>query len=119
VRILLDNCVPYRVRELFPGHEVVHTSDIGFENLYNGDLITQAATAGFDILVTTDKNIRYEHNLANVALPIVELNTRFTRFSDLRTLTPHLESALIASREFAFVSVGADGTLEKLGERTT
>ena len=116
MKILLDNCVPYRAGEFFVGHDVTHASDIGFENLRNGELITRAALR-FEALITTDKKIRYEQNLAKLALPVVELNTRFTRLDDLRTLTPHLPNALAATRDHLFISVSPDGTLEKLGER--
>ena len=89
MRILLDNCVPYRAGEFFAGHEVTHTSNIGFENLHNGALIAQAALR-FEVLATTDKKIRNEHNLAKLALPVLELNTRFTRLSDLQSSSPLL-----------------------------
>ena len=116
MKILLDSCVPYRAGEFFVGRDVTHASDIGFQNLRNGELIARAALR-FEALITTDKKIRYEQNLAKLALPVLELNTRFTRLDDLRALIPHLQSALDATREYLFISVRPDGTLEKLGER--
>ena len=116
MKILLDNCVPYRAVEFFVGHDVTHASDIGFENLRNGELIARAALR-FEALITTDKKIRYEQNLVKLALPVVELNTRFTRLDDLRALTPYLEDALVATRDYLLVSIKPDGTIEKLGER--
>jgi hypothetical protein len=94
---------------------VLHARDVGWRHLLNGALIAQAA-ARFDVLVTTDKNIRNEQNLDKLPISVLELNTRFTRIEDLRTLSPYLENALAACLEYRFVSVSPDGLLEKLGK---
>jgi predicted nuclease of predicted toxin-antitoxin system len=114
VKLLLDNCVHYRAKSLFPGHEVTHARDVGWRALSNGELLAQAAKQ-FNVLVTTDKNIRNEHNLARLPISVLELNTRFTRIEDLRTLAPFLEVALAACGSYRFISVKADGTMDKLG----
>ncbi len=116
MRILLDNCVHVKAKGLFRGHEVLHASDIGFEKLANGELMARAAKR-FDVFVTTDKKIRYEHNLDKLPIALVELNTRLTRFDDLRTLEPHLEAALQHTKTHRFVSVASDGRCERLGPR--
>ena len=118
MRIVLDNCVHYRAKSLFPsGHEVLHARDLGWRSLSNRQLIAKAAHQ-FEVLATTDKNIRYEHNLALLSVSVLELNSKFTRLQDLRTLQPFLAAALEATRSHRFVSVNPDGTLEKLAERT-
>jgi len=114
VRILLDNCVHYKAKSLFPGHDVLHARDVAWRHLSNGDLLAQAALR-FDVLVTTDKKIRYEHNLEKLPIAVLELNTRFTRLADLQTLAPYIDSALAATSAYRFVSCAADGTLTKLG----
>lgn len=118
MRILLDNCVHYRAKTLFSPHDVMHARDLGWRELSNGELIAQAA-ARFDVLATTDKNIRHEQNLERLPISVLELNTRFTRIADLRSLAPHLGAALDATTAFRFVSVKADGQLECLGPRST
>ena len=115
MRLLLDNCVHYKAKALFSGHEVFHARDVGWRHLLNGALITQAATR-FDVLVTTDKKIRHEQNLDKLPVSVLELNTRFARIEDLRTLAPFLDNALAACLEYRFVSVTPDGLLEKLGK---
>lgn len=113
---LLDNCVHYKAKRLFAVHEVSHACDMGWRQLSNGELLAKAAKA-FDVLVTTDKKIRYEHNLERLPIPVVELNTQFTRLQDLQTLSPHLEATLSHIRQFRFVSIAVDGVIEKLAER--
>jgi hypothetical protein len=115
MRVLLDNCVHYKAKSLFVGHEVLHARDVGWRQLANGELLAEAAKA-FDVLVTTDKKIRYEQNLERLPIPVLELNTRFTRLQDLQTLSPHLAAALNHTRTFRFVSIGPEGMIEKLAE---
>jgi len=59
----------------------------------------------------------WPHNLPMLPLWVLELNSRFTRIDDLRTLHPHLASAIEATEGYRFVSVAPDGTLELLGKR--
>lgn len=117
MKVLLDNRVHYKAKSFFVGHQVSHARDMGWRQLTNGELLGEAAKA-FDVVVTTDKKIRYEHNLDRLPLSVVELNTRFTRLQDLQTLTPYLEAALNKTAMFRFISICADCVLEKLSERT-
>lgn len=116
MRVLLDNCVHRHVRRLLPGHDVRHTSEVGWAALRNGELIARAARQ-FDVFVTTDKKIRHEQNLLKAPLPIVELNSLFTRFDDLKAMGPFLELALAHTRSHLFVSVKPDGSFELLAPR--
>lgn len=48
---------------------------MGWDRLSNGELLTAAEQAGFEVLLTTDKNIRYQQNLAGRKIAIVVLGT--------------------------------------------
>ena len=48
---------------------------MGWDRLSNGELLTAAEQAGFELLLTTDKNIRYQQNLAGRKISIVVLGT--------------------------------------------
>jgi hypothetical protein len=61
--ILFDNGTPAPLRYALRGHVVVEALERGWDRLVNGELIAAAEVAGFDILLTTDKNIRYQQNL--------------------------------------------------------
>jgi predicted nuclease of predicted toxin-antitoxin system len=65
MKVLLDNCVHYKAKSLFTGHEVSHARDVGWRQLSNGELLAHAAGA-FDVLITADKKIRYEQNLERI-----------------------------------------------------
>jgi hypothetical protein len=69
--VLLDNGAP-RPARLLEGHSVEEARVRGWEELANGDLLDAAEQAGFEVLVTTDKNIRYQQNLtARKISPVV------------------------------------------------
>lgn len=64
-RILLDENVPAALRHLIGGHEVRPAYEMGWSGLANGELIAAAEADGFAILITADRNIRYQQNLTN------------------------------------------------------
>ena len=61
--ILFDNGTPAPLRHTLEGHVVVEAFERGWDRLLNGELIAAAEAAGFELLLTTDKNIRYQQNL--------------------------------------------------------
>src|ERR1700736_90176 len=61
--ILFDNGTPRGLARFLTGHSVEEARVRGWEELSNGELIDIAEQAGFDVVVTTDKNIRYQQNL--------------------------------------------------------
>ena len=119
MKILLDHCLDVRAKRLFEGHDISHTRDEGWKSLANGKLLSAAAAAGFVVMVTADKNIRYQQNLAALPLAVLELDLPRNRFQDIATLAPSFPAALENTRRFAFVSIKADGTIECLAERAS
>ena len=71
--VLFDNSTPRGIARSLENHTVKETRDQGWDTLRNGDLLNAAEAAGFDVLLTTDKNIRYQQNLANRRIAIVVL----------------------------------------------
>jgi len=75
MRILLDHNVPAPLRYWLVGHHVETAYELGWAEVSNGDLLRLAEGAAFEILITTDKGIRYQQNLAGRSLAIVLLST--------------------------------------------
>ena len=67
MRIIFDQATPVPICPYLEGHEVRTAAQHGWGTLRNGDLLTAAEEAGFDLFLTTDKNIRYQQNLAGRA----------------------------------------------------
>jgi hypothetical protein len=73
MRILFDQATPVPIRPYLAGHTVRTAAEQGWDKLRYGDLLNAAEEAGFDLLLTTDKNIRYQQNLAGRKLAIMVL----------------------------------------------
>ena len=64
MRILFDHGTPSGMTKALVGHDVTEAIDRGWDRISNGQLLKLAEEAGFDLLLTTDKNIRYQQKLA-------------------------------------------------------
>jgi len=73
--ILFDVNVPRPVPRFLTGHTVAFADKRGWRELSNGDLLAAAESAGFDVLLTTDLNLRYQQNLTARRIAIVALTT--------------------------------------------
>ena len=73
MRILFDQGTPAPLRRRLDGHVVDTAAERGWSDLDNGDLIDSAEREGYDVLITTDQNLRYQQNLAGRRLAVVVL----------------------------------------------
>jgi hypothetical protein len=71
--ILFDHGTPVPLASFLIGHTVKKTKDLGWDTLTNGELLKVAEESGFEMLLTTDKNIRYQQNLTGRKIAIVVL----------------------------------------------
>jgi hypothetical protein len=73
MRILFDQGTPVQLRRYLPGHVIKTAYEQGWSTLLNGELLRVAEEAGFDVLLTTDKNLAYQQNLAARKIAVVAL----------------------------------------------
>ena len=76
MKILFDNGVPKPISRCLTGHEVTYARRIGWHGLENGELIQRAEEAGYDLLISTDKNIRYQQNLTGRRIALIVLGNQ-------------------------------------------
>ena len=69
--VLFDNGTPAPLRYALTGHVVVEAIERGWDRLVNGELIAAAEAAGFQVLLTTDKNMRCQQNLQGRTIAFV------------------------------------------------
>jgi hypothetical protein len=74
-RILLDQNTPLGLRRALTDYEVIPARAMGWAMIENGALIRAAEEAGFAILITCDRNIRYQQNLTGRKIALIELTT--------------------------------------------
>ena len=75
MRILFDQGTPAPLRKVLLAHQVETAFERGWSNLSNGNLLAAAEAALFDLLITTDQNLRYQQNLSRSSLAILVLPT--------------------------------------------
>jgi predicted nuclease of predicted toxin-antitoxin system len=73
MRVLFDHGTPSGVADWLVGHDVTEARERGWDKISNGELLRAAAEAGFDVLLTTDKNMAQQQNLKNRSIAIVVL----------------------------------------------
>ena len=74
MRILFDQGTPAPLRYQLLGHDVKLAFEQGWSTLQNGELLNAAENAGFDVFITTDKNLRYQQNLQHRKIALVVLS---------------------------------------------
>ena len=107
MRLLIDECLPNRVKFLFveAEHDCQTVREAGFSGKENGELLA-VADKKFDVLLTIDKNIRHQQNLAGKKIAVLIIRSIS---SDLEDIRPHIPEALAALRTIQpsqFVEVG-------------
>jgi hypothetical protein len=65
VRVLLDECLPRKLKDSLPGHECATAPESGLAGKKNGQLLSLAESMGFDLFLTLDKSIEYQQNLTD------------------------------------------------------
>jgi predicted nuclease of predicted toxin-antitoxin system len=88
MRILIDECMDERFRNALPGHDCQTARHAGVAGLKNGELLTAAETAGFEVFVTVDQGIEYQQNLITRKLAVIILRAKSNRLKDLLPLAP-------------------------------
>jgi hypothetical protein len=73
MKVLFDNGTPKPIAKVLIGHEVTFARQVGWHELRNGDLIRIAEDSGYEVFLTTDKQIRYQQNLAERKIGLVVL----------------------------------------------
>ena len=94
MRILLDECVPRPLKRQLPQYEVKTVTEMGWAGTKNGQLLKKMQDAQFTILLTTDQNLRYQHNLEQAGVAIVVMVADSNRLPDLIPLIPQVCDAL-------------------------
>ena len=93
-KVLLDECIPKKFKNLLPGLECVTVPEAGWTGKKNGELLSLAEIAGFEAFVTLDQGIEYEQNLTRRRIAVVLLRAKSNRLADLAVLAPDVLKVL-------------------------
>lgn len=101
MKILLDECVDWRLLRDLSAYDVKTVKQLGWEKIKNGSLL-RLAESQFHVFVTVDSHLPDQQSPAALHIAVIVLRGRTTRLSDLRELLPALHSALRAPRKGEF-----------------
>jgi predicted nuclease of predicted toxin-antitoxin system len=105
MRVLLDECLPKRLKRDLVGHEVQTVPEAGWAGRKNGELLGLAA-GRFDAFITIDRNLVYQQRVVGLSFGVLVLRARSNRLSDLQVLVPKLLEALAVIRPGEVIQVG-------------
>jgi predicted nuclease of predicted toxin-antitoxin system len=103
MRILFDNGTPRGLARFLVGHSVEEARDHGWEELANGRLMDAAEKAGFDVLLTNDKNILDQQNLSKRKIAVVALQN--SQWPMVKLVGPTIAAAVDAATPGTYTEV--------------
>jgi len=105
--ILFDHVTPAGIAPFLPAHTVTKAKDRGWDTLTNGDLLAEAERAGFDVLLTADKNMRHQQNLRGRRIALVVLST--PQWPVVRLHIGKIAAAVDAATPGSYIEVSLQG----------
>ena len=97
MRVLLDECVDWRLARDLAGHDVKTARQMGWTAIKNGELLALASQR-FDVFVTVDRNLSFQQNLVAFAIAVVVIRAKSNRLADLTALVPDLLAAIVSAK---------------------
>jgi len=89
MRVLLDECVPRKLRSELPGHDVKTVAEMRWAGTKNGALLRRAASE-FDVLLTVDQGVPDQQNIEGLSLALVIIKAPSNDIKDLRPKMPEV-----------------------------
>jgi hypothetical protein len=106
VRILLDENLPVDLAAELAAHEVATVTGIGWQGIRNSDLLRRAQ-GRFEVLVTMDRKIEFQQNIAQFRLAVVVLMAHSNRVVHLQPLVPGILKPLKSAQPGGLQKIGA------------
>ena len=106
MRILLDECIPRKLKKAFLSYECHSVPDAGWAGKKNGELLALAEESGYDVFITLDRGIEYQQNLQRRRIAVILLRTESNRLADLMSHVPSMLRALDSLQAGQLVKLG-------------
>ena len=88
--LLLDENLPKKLKNDFPGHQVFTIKEQGWNGLKNGILLEKLLENNFNALITYDKNLQHQQNFKKYPVTVFVLSARINKYSVLTKLSPKI-----------------------------
>src|SRR5260370_21243749 len=106
MRVLLDECVPRKLKSTLTRYECRTVGEEGLGGKRNGELLSLAEDAGFDVFLTVDRGIEFQQNLQSRRIAVLLVRARSSRLADLLPHVPAVLEKLDSLRPGEIVRVG-------------
>ena len=93
MKVLLDECLDWRLRRDLPGHEIKTVQEMGWDGIKNGRLL-ELAQAEFQVFITGDRNLSFQQNVPGFAIAVVVLKAGSIRLIHTEALMPKVLALL-------------------------
>ena len=93
MKVLLDECLDWRLRRDLPGHEVKTVQEMGWDGIKNGRLLA-LAQAEFQVFITGDRNLSFQQILSGFSIAVLVLKAGSIRLVHTRPLMPKVLALL-------------------------
>ena len=94
MKVLLDECVDRRLKSRLPGHDVYTVTNMHWNGLKNGLLMSAAIGEKFDMLLTIDKNLEFQQNLKKYDIIVAVFEVKQNSVKLFEPLIPVFEAQL-------------------------
>ena len=93
MRVLIDECLDWRLARGLPGHTVTSVQRMGWAGVKNGRLLALAEQQ-FDVFITGDRNVSFQQDIPQFRIAVVVLAAASTQLKDTLPLMPPLLAML-------------------------
>lgn len=106
MRVLIDECLPRKLKYLLPGHDVITVPEAGWQGMKNGNLLREAQHS-FDVLLTIDSGMAFQQNLSGLQIAVIALSAPDNRLITLRPLVASILHALVGIEDGQHITISA------------
>jgi predicted nuclease of predicted toxin-antitoxin system len=107
MRVLIDECLNWRLSRALTGHYAVSAQKMGWSGIKNGKLLALAVENGFDVFITGDRNLTFQQNLTEAKIAIVVLEAEGIQLHHTLPLLPKVLALLPELKPGTVVRVGS------------
>ena len=105
MKVLIDECIDWRLSRDIVGHEVKTARQMGWSAIQNGELLELAAES-FDVFLTVDRNLAFQQSVPSFSIAIIVMRAKTNRLSDLQPLVPQRLACIANAQRGVLTYVG-------------
>lgn len=104
--MLLDECIPRKLKRSFSSHDSIAVAEAGWAGKKNGELLSLAEQSGFQVFISVDRGLEYQQSLQSRTIAIVLIRTKSNRLADVSSLLPEVLKVLETIQPGQLAKVG-------------